>query len=106
MGVEEGITIDMNTLRLILQSLLGAIARPLGFNDRLVQFCDRCGRSGQSWPSWWSEDVTVWEAIAGNVNGHHHGCYCPNCFDEIACSKGISLRWKPEIIGGEHEKKP
>ena len=88
----------MNKLRLSLQWLLSAIAIPLGLNDRLVQFCDRCGRSGRSWPSWWSDDVTVWEDVAGNVNGHHHGCYCPNCFDRLAVSKGITLRWRPEFV--------
>ena len=86
----------MNTLRLVFQSLLGAIARALSFNDHLTQFCDRCGRSGASWPSWWA-DTKLWESVAANVNGHHHGCYCPSCFDEMARSKGIRLRWKPEI---------
>ena len=88
----------MNYIRLRAQELLGVIARTFRFNDRLTQFCDRCGRSGRLWPSWWAEDIKVWEMVAGNVNGCHHGCYCPNCFDEIAHSKGIALRWKPELI--------
>jgi hypothetical protein len=86
----------MNRFRLLAQELLGIIARWLDFNDRLSQFCDRCGRSGAGWPSWWA-DTPLWESVAGNVNGHHHGCYCPSCFDELARAKGILLLWKPEL---------
>jgi hypothetical protein len=82
-------------LRLAFQSLLGALARPLGFNDRLVQFCDRCGMSGAQWPTWWAE-TSLWEKVAGNVNGHHHGCFCPRCFDDLAVVKGLRLQWTPQ----------
>jgi len=91
----------MNTLRLRFQWLLTA----LGLNDllHLVQFCDRCGRSGRLWVSWWA-DMSLWEAVAGNVNGHHHGCYYPNCFDWLARQKGVFLRWKPEAAHPERAK--
>lgn len=82
----------MNRLRLSLQWLLSAIAIPLGVNDRLTQFCDRCGRT--RFLSFWA-DTEVWEAVAGNVNGHHHGCYCIPCFAAIAERKGVRLEWKP-----------
>jgi len=61
----------------------------------LVQYCDRCGMSGAKWPSWWA-GAPLWEKVAGNVNGHHHGCYCPRCFTDIAISKGVCLTWIPQ----------
>ena len=86
----------MNRLRLFYQRLLSAIAIPLGFNWRLTQYCDRCGRS--HWPMcWWDDTTEVWEAVAGNVNGYHHGCFCPDCFTILAKKKGIWLVWRPTI---------
>jgi hypothetical protein len=86
----------MNKLRLLYQYLLGAIARPLGFNDRLSQFCDHCGRTKWS-VRWWDETNKVWESVAGNVNDRHHGCFCPDCFTILARKKGIWLVWKPTV---------
>lgn len=85
----------MNKLRLALQWLLSAIAIPLGFNDKLCQFCDRCGR-GMAGKGFWAVN-DVWEAVAGNVNGHRHGCFCRDCFTAIARAKGIVLEWKPVV---------
>jgi hypothetical protein len=85
----------MNRLRLFYQCVLGAIARRLGFNHLLVQFCDRCGRT--RWVMCWWAHNKVWEAVAGNVNGCHHGCFCPDCFTILAHKKGIRLLWKPTI---------
>ena len=86
----------LNKIRLGYQHLLSAIAIPLGFNHRLVQFCDRCGRT--RWGvSWWDHSGMVWEAVAGNINGHRHGCFCPKCFTELARENGIYLIWKPTI---------
>lgn len=84
----------MNRIRLTLQHILSAIAIPLRFNDRLIQFCDRCGRS--RYLGFWA-DNEVWEAVAGNVNGHRHGAYCIECFNSLASERGILLQWKPEI---------
>ena len=86
----------MNRLRLFYQRLLSAVAIPLGLNHLLTQFCDRCGRT--NWPMvWWDDTTQVWEAVAGNVNGHHHGCFCPNCFTILAREKGILIVWRPVI---------
>jgi hypothetical protein len=87
----------VSILRLSYQRLLSAIAIPLGFNHRLIQFCDRCGRTRTDL-SWWDDTGKVWEAVAGNVNGHHHGCFCAECFTILAREKGIYLTWKPTII--------
>lgn len=85
----------MNRLRLFYQWALSTwVAIPLGFNDRLRQFCDRCGRT--KYLCFWA-DTSVWESVAGNVNGHHHGAYCAPCFDKLARRKGIRLDWKPEV---------
>lgn len=86
----------MNRLRLALQWLLSAIAIPLGFNHKLGQCCDRCGRFA-AWKGFWA-DNDVWEAVAGNVNGCRHGCFCRDCFTLIARDKGIRLDWKPSIV--------
>lgn len=91
----------MNRLRLAYQHILGNIAILLGFNHLLTQFCDRCGRTKWS-ISWWDDTAEVWEAVAGNVNGHHHGCFCSNCFTALARNKGIVITWKPII----NEKTP
>ena len=82
-------------IRLGFQWLLTA----LGLNTvlSLVQFCDRCGKSGANWPRWWA-DTVLWEQIAGNVNGHHHGCFCPTCFTDLAKEKGIRIRWIPQQV--------
>lgn len=89
-------------VRLGFQSILGAIARPLGFNDKLTQFCDRCGTGGAWWPfSWWAVDIKLWEKVAGNVNNCHHGCYCPRCFTSLAREKGIGIDWIPTERVGE-----
>lgn len=85
----------MNKARLIFQWLLFHILHPLGLADRLVQHCDRCGRSGGNGPIWWDFSNAVWEAVAGNKNGHRHGCYCIYCFDTMAAEKGIVLMWEP-----------
>ena len=93
----------MNMLRLLYQHLLSMVAIPLGFNDRLTQFCDRCGRT--KWAvHWWddSDRTEVWKAVAWNVNGHHHGCFCPACFTVLARKKNIRLIWRPII---EQEEK-
>lgn len=82
----------MNKLRLAFQYLLSAIAIPLGFNDKLSQFCDRCGRT--KWVGFWASNE-VWISVAGNVNGHRHGAYCVPCFDFLARRKCISLDWTP-----------
>lgn len=86
----------MSTLRLLLQSWLSAVAIPLGLNHKLGQFCDRCGRTGWRM-AWWDDTNKVWEAVAGNVNGHRHGCYCPQCFTALAREKGIRLLWVPTV---------
>lgn len=92
----------MNRLRLLCQRLLSAVAIPLGFNHRLSQFCDRCGRS--NWRrAWWDDTNKVWEAVAGNVNGCRHGCFCPDCFTILAREKGIHLTWKPVIVPSTEE---
>ena len=86
----------MNRLRLFFQHLLSTIAIPLRINYLFTQFCDRCGRS--DWGiRWWDDTYQVWEAVAGNVNDQHHGCYCPTCFTILARNKGIVLIWKPVI---------
>lgn len=82
----------MNRLRLAFQFLLSVTAIPLGFNDRLSQFCDRCGRT--KYVSFWAAN-DLWIAVAGNVNGHRHGAYCVPCFDLLARKKGILLQWTP-----------
>jgi hypothetical protein len=93
----------LNRVRLLYQYSLGFIARHLGFNHLLTQFCDRCGRT--RWGiSWWDDTTKVWEAVAGNVNGHHHGCFCPNCFSVLAKEKGIYLIWKPTIMEDSDER--
>lgn len=86
----------MNKLRLLFQLCLSFVAIPLGFNDKLSQFCDRCGRT--NWRmAWWDYSNKVWEAVAGNVNGYRHGCYCPQCFTVLARERNIRLVWVPEI---------
>jgi hypothetical protein len=86
----------MNKFRLLCQAALSAIAIPLGFNDKLTQFCDRCGRS--HWRMvWWDETNVVWETVVGNINGCRHGCYCPACFTAIAHDKGVRILWVPII---------
>lgn len=90
----------MNRLRLLFQWALGAIARPLGFNHRLGQFCDRCGRT--NYVGFWA-DNSVWIPIAGNVNGCRHGAYCVSCFDYLARAKGIILEWTPTFGGATEE---
>jgi len=86
----------MNKLRLLFQKLLSAVAIACGFNHRLVQFCDRCGRTHRI-AMWWDETDEVWESVAGNVDGHHHGCFCLECFTILAREKGIPLIWIPTI---------
>lgn len=89
----------MNRLRLIYQHGLGTVALLLGFNHRLTQFCDRCGRT--NWAArWWDCTTKVWETVAGNVNGQHHGCLCLDCFTILARDKGIHLMWQPTIEQG------
>ena len=88
----------MNFIRLAFQYVLGFVARHYGFNDKLGQFCDHCGRTG--YISFWSVDE-VWESVAGNVNGYRHGAYCVLCFDLLAKRKGIWLHWTPTIEIGE-----
>lgn len=86
----------MNKLRLIFQSMLGTVAIRLGFNHRLHQFCDRCGRT--RWTAhWWDDSTEVWEAVAGDINGHHHGCFCLDCFTILAREKDICITWKPSM---------
>lgn len=86
----------MNKLRLLYQAVLSAIAIRFGFNDKLGQFCDRCGRT--KWRmAWWDDKHTIWEAVAGNLNGCRHGCYCPQCFTILAREKGIRLIWVPTV---------
>ena len=85
----------MNWLRLRFQRLMSALAIPFGFNDRLVQFCDRCGRT--HYLSFWA-DNDVWESVAGNANGHRHGAYCVYCFDVMATEQSVGIQWKPERI--------
>lgn len=86
----------MDRLRLLFQCALSSIARPLGVNHLLTQYCDRCGRT--NWPTgWWDDSTEVWEAVAGNVNGHHHGCFCLNCFTIMAAEKNIQIMWRPVI---------
>lgn len=80
--------------RLIFQRVLGLVARRFGFNDRLSQFCDGCGRT--DWMGFWSAN-DVWIAVAGNVNSHRHGAYCISCFDRMARAKGIVLEWTPTL---------
>jgi hypothetical protein len=82
----------VNWIRLKIQWLLSAIAIPLGFNHRLSQFCDRCGKS--HWMGFWAAN-DVWIAVAGNVNDHRHGAFCISCFDALARRKGILLDWTP-----------
>jgi hypothetical protein len=62
---------------------------------KLVQFCERCGRSGAKWLNWWA-DTELWDEVTGNRNGFHHGCYCPSCFTSLCNEKGIWIIWKPE----------
>jgi len=85
----------MNRLRLLFQFVLGMVARTFGINDKLSQFCDRCGRT--HYLSFWSTNE-VWIAVAGNVNGHQHGAYCIACFHYIARQREILLDWTPTII--------
>lgn len=95
--------IKMAKYRLYYQYLLGTIARRFGFNDKLSQFCDCCGRT--HYTSFWAENDT-WIAVAGNVNGHRHGAYCVMCFHALAKKKGIHLHWSPEIkarCASEHD---
>ena len=80
----------MNTLRLGFQWLLSSIAISMGFNDRLGQYCDRCGRT--RYVGFWSANE-VWEAVAGNVNGHRHGAYCVPCFDVLARRQCVPIQW-------------
>jgi hypothetical protein len=80
----------VNSLWLSFQYLLSAVAIPLGFNDKLNQFCDRCGRT--NYACFWSANE-VWEAVAGNVNGHRHGAYCVSCFDVLARRKCVAIQW-------------
>ena len=87
---------SINWLRLLYQHVLGTIAIRFGFNDKLSQFCDRCGRTGYI-PFWTANDI--WIAVAGNVNGHRHGAYCVPCFDVLARAKGICLDWTPTRHG-------
>ena len=89
----------MSGIRLAYQRILSAVAIPLGFNDRLVQFCDRCGRT--RYLSFWA-DTAVWEAVAGNVNGCHHGAFCVPCFNAVAERKGLHINWKPALTTSEH----
>lgn len=83
----------MNKLRLLFQNVLGVMAISLGYNHKLSQFCDRCGRT--RYLSFWAAN-DVWIAVAGNVNGCRHGAYCVLCFDYLARAKGIRLNWVPE----------
>jgi hypothetical protein len=46
---------------------------------------------------WWDESNEVWEAVAGNLHGCRHGCFCVECFTILAEEKGILLLWKPTI---------
>lgn len=60
----------------------------LGFGDRLVEFCDCCGRRPMF--VWWAPPA-LWNEIVGP----YEALRCERCFDREARAKGISLRWVP-----------
>lgn len=61
----------------------------VGFGDRLIEFCDKCGVRQPV--SWWCANE-LWNSI----NGSPYGCICPSCFDAEASKIGVFLVWKPE----------
>lgn len=62
-----------------------------GFGDRLIEFCQDCGRKQPL--VWWADDELWMDFVR-----QHGGTICPECFDRRATAKGIMLRWKPEPI--------
>ena len=88
----------MNKFTLLCQAALSAIAIPLGFNDKLTQFCDRC--VDEVTGAWCGGMKLMWcgrQCFVGNINGCRHGCYCPACFTAIAHDKGVRILWVPII---------
>lgn len=73
-------------LRLWVKRLIVAV----GLGDRLVEFCEVCGRRQPL--VWWSSDA-LWLQLNGRVNG----AVCPTCFDCEAERQGMILRWVPEV---------
>lgn len=61
----------------------------LGFGDRLIEFCQDCGRKQ---PLVWYADDRLWRMIAGSKGG----VLCPECFDHRATSIGVSITWMPK----------
>lgn len=64
----------------------------LGFGDRLVEFCDACGRETDL--VWLAPD-DLWADITGETTGG--GAYCTRCFGQACDARGLILRWRPEI---------
>ena len=62
----------------------------IGFGAKLIEFCERCGRRQPL--IWWADEPIWWE-----VQKSHAGAYCPECFDHLATSYGMMLRWRPEL---------
>lgn len=59
-----------------------------GLGDRLIEFCQRCGRRQ---PLVWRAPDALWLEINEGKQG---GVFCPECFDDLAQARGISLRWQ------------
>jgi hypothetical protein len=63
----------------------------LGFGDRLVEFCECCGRQPRA--VWWAPPE-LWTEITGHGAD---GAYCELCFEKAAIAKGVMLRWVPRV---------
>jgi len=65
----------------------------------IIEFCDYCGIEQPL--VWWCESYGLWEEVTGNKSisekEHAAGICCPTCFDKLANSKGIALRWYPVV---------
>lgn len=69
-------------------------------HGHISESCQECGRMYSAWTA----DHDVYERVTGYKryeNGEWAtGWFCHDCFHHKARSKGIFLRWKPEV---EHE---
>ena len=79
--------------RLVLGKWWFYLGRLFGGSHLQVQRCDRCGKIPRA--SWWDDTNSVWEAVAGNLHGFRHGCFCIQCFTSIAAQKGLLVTWRP-----------
>ena len=53
-----------------------------------------CRRCGADVGLVWSAPNEMWNALVGSPNG----IICVKCFDRLARTFGIILRWRPEVL--------